>query len=491
MTTHQYGYARAPATFAMALVATGSTFTLRAVAAADVELTTEVVAEVEDPTFVTHPPGDRQRLFILGRTGEIHILQDGLLLEQPFIDLTDLLEGESSLGFFGLAFDPDYQTNGFFYVTYTAPPDGDSILARFQVSADPDVADPKSQAIVLRVPQPNLQHNSGWIGFSPIDGYLYVTKGDGAGGGLDPDDDAQNLQSWLGKIYRIDVSGDDFPADPERNYAIPPDNPFVDNPKALDEIWAWGLRNPWRCSFDQANGNFYIADVGSVLREEVSFQRWDSTGGENYGWDCREGTTCTSEKTCICEDEMLVDPLFEYERLEGQNAAIIGGYVYRGCAIPQLAGMYIFFDYAGRSWALEHDEEELIEAVELTDQFGSLVPISLGEDSLGELYVCTLANQVLRIVSATPPDSDCNRNGVSDECDIASGDSDDINGDGVPDECQIIGDIDGDGAVGTPDLLLLLGAWGTCGDCANCPADLNGDCLVNGADLIILIGNWG
>ncbi len=487
---HLSRYSCANATCAMALVACGYVLAPSSGALADLQLATEVVADVGSPTFVTHAPGDRERLFIVGRTGEIHILKDGLLQEQPFIDLSDLLEGDSGLGFFGLAFDPDYQTNGCFYVTYTAPPDGDSILARFQVSADPDVADPKSLAIVLRVPQPNIQHNSGWIGFSPIDGYLYVTKGDGAGGGLDPDDDAQNLESWLGKIYRIDVSGDDFPADPERNYAIPPDNPFVDHP-GLDEIWAWGLRNPWRCSFDKANGNFYVADVGSVLREEVSFQRWDSTGGENYGWDCREGTMCTSEKTCICEDEMLVDPLFEYERLEGQGAAIIGGYVYRGCAIPELTGMYIFSDYAGRSWALDHNEDELIEAVELTDQFGPLVPISLGEDSLGELYLCTLANQVLRIVSATPPDPDCNRNGVSDDCDISSGDSDDINGDGVPDECQIIGDIDGDGAVGTPDLLLLLGAWGPCDDCAGCPADIDGDCLIGTSDLLILLGNWG
>ena len=222
--------------------------------------------------------------------GQIRILINGTVLPTPFLDIHELVSCCGEQGLLGLAFHPDYANNGFFYVDYTDV-NGNTKVARYTVSKnDPNIADPNSVFPILSQSQPFSNHNGGQLAFGP-DGYLYIALGDGGSGG-DPQENGQNLQTWLGKILRVDVNGDDFPGDPNRNYAVPPDNPFVGNPNALEEIWAYGVRNPWRCTFDRVTGDFFIADVGQNSWEEINFQPAASTGGENYGWDVLEGMHC-------------------------------------------------------------------------------------------------------------------------------------------------------------------------------------------------------
>ena len=254
----------------------------------------------------------------------------------------------------GLAFHPDYTTTGFFYVNYTDNL-GDTVVARYTVSAkDPNVADPDSAQTVLTQDQPFSNHNGGQVAFGP-DGYLYIALGDGGSGG-DPQENGQNLNTWLGKILRVDVNGDDFPGDPNRNYAVPPDNPFVSDPNALDEIWAYGVRNPWRCTFDRVTGDFFIADVGQGAWEEINFQPAASPGGENYGWDVLEGGlhgpqpvpggNCFEDFPQGSCNAFLNGgstlPVLEYSHSFG--CSVTGGYRYRGQLYPQLDGIYFYSD---------------------------------------------------------------------------------------------------------------------------------------------------
>ncbi|MEE8153549.1 MAG: PQQ-dependent sugar dehydrogenase [Phycisphaerales bacterium] len=464
----------------------------------DLQITTELVGNIQFPRFVTAAPGDFERVFVISRHGLIFVIRNGTVLDDPFIDLTDIVNSVGpERGLLGMAFHPDYEQNGYFYVDYTGEPDGRTVVARYQVTADPDVADRDSAQPLLEVEQPTPSHNAGWIGFGPNDCYLYVSLGDG-GGAWDPDDHGQNLDSLLGTILRIDVDGDDFPNDPDRNYTIPPDNPFVGR-EGADEIWVYGLRNPWRCGFDRETGDLYFGDVGAGSWEEINFQPASSLGGENYGWDCKEGTHCTAQNTCDCADPTLVDPIFEYPHPGGNgSAAVIGGAVYRGCAIPQLVGAYIVADYLGQIWLLRYDGKQITELREIQDELdppGALsldMPVAISEDAFGELYICDrLGGEVYKIVPAGEVNPDCNKNGVPDACDIASGTSPDVNNNGIPDECEVVGDINGDGSVGSIDLILLLTSWGSCDECDNCDADLNGDCIVGAADLLILLANWG
>ncbi len=464
----------------------------------DPELTSVFVAATDFPLLVTHAPGDFERVFVLERFGQILLIMDGVLLEEPFLDIgKKIVRDGDERGLLGLAFHPEYQTNGNFYVYYTSAPDGDSVVERYTVTGDPNVADPDSAQFVLIQPQPLPNHNAGWMDFSPNDGYLYISIGDG-GGPLDIDDDAQNIEVLLGKILRLDVDGDDFPEDPDRNYAIPPSNPLV-NQAGADEIWAWGLRNPWRCSFDALTGDLYIGDVGQQDWEELNFQPADSPGGENYGWDCREGTHCTKERTCDCEDPQLVDPLWEYVHPAPVGAAIICGYVYRGCEIPDLDGVFFAADRTtGRIWWLEHDGQQVTRVREIQDEIapgdGMAIdrPTSLGQDAFGALYICDASNnlnsEIYKIVPVDFQGPDCNDNGVADACEVRSGEAQDVNGNDIPDECECLPDLDGDGTVGTLDLLILLGAWGPN---PGHPADFDGDGNVGGSDLIELLGNWG
>jgi hypothetical protein len=336
------------------------------------------------------------------------------------------------------------------------------------VSGDPDHADPGSLAILLTVAEPYPDHSVGWIAFGP-DGYLYVGSGDG--GVLSQGHAAQSADSLLGKLLRIDVDGP-FP------YGIPAGNPFVGR-NGLDEIWARGLRNPWRCSFDRLTADLWIADVGAGAREEVNVQP-AGAGGANYGWNCMEATICHAPATgCTCGGPGLAAPVYEYDHAAG--CAIIGGHVYRGAAIPQLQGRYVFADLcAGKVWAYDPGSGT---AGEILANLPFLW--SFGEDLAGELYV--LSNGWVSKIVFT----DCNGNGVPDVQDIAEGTSLDCNKNNVPDECDVIGDLDGDGLVGVSDLLLLLVSWGPCpAPPQACPADLSGDVTVGITDMLILLTNW-
>ena len=310
-----------------------------------VELT-EIAGGFDRPLYVTHANDGSGRLFVLEQTGKIWIIKDGLLSDDPFLDISGLITASatrpySEQGLLGVAFHPDYDSNGRFFVSYTDR-SGSTVVARYQVSlSNPDIADAGSGQLIFQLRQPYVNHNGGHIDFGP-DGYLYIALGDG-GSANDPLGAGQNRRLLLGSILRIDVDG-------ALPYAIPQDNPFAGDDSALDEIWAYGLRNVWRFSFDRDTGDLYLADVGQNLWEEVNFQPADSNGGENYGWNVWEGTHPFAGGSASDH----VPPVFEYPHSLG--CSVTGGYVYRGSAIPQLEAVYLFGDYCtGRVWAMYRD----------------------------------------------------------------------------------------------------------------------------------------
>ena len=334
-----------------------------------------VVAGLDRPVGVTNAGDGSGRLFVIQQPGVIRIVEDGQLVEEPFLDIRDRVDSGGERGLLGLAFSPEYEETGQFFVTYNDT-HGATMVARFEVSSDPNLADPDSEQLLLRQSQPLPNHNGGHVAFGP-DGYLYVGLGDGGGAG-DPQEAGQDLGTWLGTILRLEVA-------PHRDdYEVPPDNPFVGTEGALPEIWAWGLRNPWRFSFDRETGDLWIGDVGQDRYEEVNLEPASSPGGVNYGWDLMEGPACFEPEDC--EQEGLTLPVLSYDRESGWGRSVTGGYVYRGSALPDLIGTYIFGDYtsgmifradrsAGGAWSAE----ELLS----TD----LGIVSFGEDEAGELYV--------------------------------------------------------------------------------------------------------
>ncbi len=325
-------------------------------------------------TFVTNAGDNSGRLFILEQIGRIRIYKDGGLLSEPFLDITDRVGSQfNEQGLLGLAFHPNYPTNGRFFVNYTDVL-GNTVVSEFLVSGDPDRADPLSERVILTINQPFSNHNGGMIAFGP-DEYLYIATGDGGSGG-DPHDNGQNLLSLLGKILRIDVDS----AEP---YGIPPSNPFAGNPNARPEIWAYGLRNPWRFSFDRETGDLWIADVGQRDWEEVNFQPADSLGGENYGWRILEGfADFNVPPTGIPPD--LAMPMLVYSHSLG-DCSITGGYVYRGSSIPSLIGTYLFADYCtGRISGVRRVDEFHYEMAEFDNPEFLISTFGEGED--GELY---------------------------------------------------------------------------------------------------------
>ena len=354
------------------------------------ELGLEVlIRNMDQPLFVTSPPGDPNRLFVVERPGRIRIVQNGALFPRPFLDIADLTSLQGERGLLGMAVHPDYAQNGRFFVHYTDRTSGGTRIARYKVSEDPDVADPASGTIVLEVSQPFSNHNGGSIAFGP-DGMLYIALGDGGSGG-DPLGHGQNRGTLLGAVLRIDIdSGDPF--------VIPTDNPFVDTPGARAEVWAYGLRNPWRVSFDRSTGDLYIADVGQSEVEEVNVQPASSLGGENYGWNTMEGSTCFGGGGC--ETAGLTLPVEEYGH--GAGCSITGGYAYRGLAIPAAVGRYFYGDFcSGFVRSFVFDDGQATDPVDHTSQLGpggSIV--SFGEDGMGELYIVTIEGSIFRIVSA-------------------------------------------------------------------------------------------
>jgi len=343
----------------------------------------DVVTGLTDALFATAPPGDTERLFIVQQSGVILILDLGTdtLLPTPFLDIDSLVVSGGEQGLLGLAFHPNYSTNGYFYVYHSS--DGTvcdlssrcSLIARYRVEpGNPNRANHDSRFELLEVTQPYSNHNGGMLAFGP-DGYLYIGLGDGGSSG-DPNDNGQNLNTLLGKLLRINVDGGS-------PYGIPASNPFVGT-AGLDEIWAYGLRNPWRFSFDRATGDLWIGDVGQGSWEEVDFQPASSEGGENYGWRLMEGAHCYNPPS-DCNDGSLVLPLHEYSH-GSSNCSITGGYRYRG-SIPELAGLYLFGDYCtGRVWA--YDPSTDVATQILVGQGVSNV-LSFGEDADGEVYILT------------------------------------------------------------------------------------------------------
>ena len=381
----------------------GSTMTPPPHPAIGLRLETIVNQGLSFPVFATAPRNDPgNRLFIVEKGGVIKILllDTKQLLPTPFLTVTGI-SAAGEQGLLGLAFHPNFVTNGVFYI-YVNNTSGDSEIRRYTVSANPNVANPTSTPIItISQLMPDgftrfSNHKAGWIDFGP-DGFLYVALGDGGGGG-DTFNNAQNVDSLLGKMLRLNVDMDAF-ADPDRNYAIPAGNPFALTAGA-DEIWALGLRNPWRASFDRGTWDLYIADVGQGAREEVNVAIAATGGGNgaNYGWKIMEGTNCFSPP-CNVPGLTLTPPVLEYDH-SGGACSITGGYVYRGSAIPALQGTYFYADYClgfVRSF-------KLVSGMTATEQtnWPTLDPneniTSFGEDKAGELYVVTQQGGLYRIV---------------------------------------------------------------------------------------------
>jgi glucose/arabinose dehydrogenase len=344
--------------------------------------------------YVTQAPGDISRLFVVEQPGKIRVISRGTLLTTPFLDLTSVAGYDGGeRGLLSMAFHPNYANNHRFFVLYTDA-SGTIQIVRYSVSSDPDVADPTSAQVILSISHPTFaNHNGGLITFGP-EGYLYIGVGDGGGGG-DPAGNAQRTDTLLGKILRIDVNSGS-------PYVVPASNPFVGLSPARPEIWAYGLRNPWRFSFDRVTHDLYIADVGQSSREEVDVQPATSAGGENYGWNIMEGTICYPPPTTGCSQAGLVPPVFDYVTHSAGTCSITGGYVYRGTRLPLLAGHYVYGDYcSGRVSSFRYGNGAVTEQHDYTPEFGVLGHItSFGEDTAGELYVVTQGGNVYRIVPA-------------------------------------------------------------------------------------------
>jgi glucose/arabinose dehydrogenase len=335
-----------------------------------------VAANLSSPTFLAAPPGD-SRQFIVERAGRILLMQGGALLPQAFLDIRALTDVTGEGGLLSMAFDPGYATNGRFYV-YRTNAGHDIVVERYTVSGDPNRADAASGITILRIPHPGFtNHFGGLLAFGP-DGYLYLGTGDGGSAG-DPNGNAQNLGSLLGKLLRLDVAS----ASASVPYRIPDTNPYRGQAGARPEIWASGLRNPWRFAFD--GDKLYIADVGQDQREEIDLEA-SVQGGLNYGWNRMEGSACYGAQSC--DRSGLALPVLDYSHLEAGNpCSITGGYVYRGTAIPELAGRYFYSDYcAGFLRSFLAADRTVTEAREWNvNKVGQVV--SFGRDGQGELYV--------------------------------------------------------------------------------------------------------
>jgi glucose/arabinose dehydrogenase len=380
--------------------------TARALGEARAEL---AASSLTYPLFVAAPDGD-PRLFVVERAGRIRIAQGGTTLPTPFLDIQSQVTTAGEGGLLGLAFAPDYEQSGLFYVYYTNLAD-DSVVSRFSVSGDPNLANPSSQTVLLTIDQPAglTNHKGGTIAFGP-DGFLWFATGDG-GGSNDPNELAQNPQSLLGKMLRLDAGPVFAPGSipvAGQAYRIPADNPFVGSPPR-DEIWALGLRNPYRWSFDRETGDVWIADVGQGAREEVDFEPAGDPGGRNYGWDVMEGTLCNPNDPAPsppCSAPSLTLPVHEYDH-SGGRCSITGGYVFRSPVSP-LTGLYFFGDYCSRQiWSLDPDTLMVVDrSAQLSPAAGSVNIVGFGEDGFGTLHVALANGNVYRILPADPACAD-------------------------------------------------------------------------------------
>ena len=341
---------------------------------------------VSQPVGLVSAMDSSGRLFIVDKEGMVFILRDSEVGPTPFLDIRDRvgIKGATTRGLLGLVFHPKYAENGYFYLHYTNR-QGDIVISRFHVSKETDLGDPNSERILIQVKPPVGEHNGGDLAFGP-DGYLYISIGDGGGGGYgDAEGNAQNPESLLGKILRIDVDGDN-------PYAIPADNPFASG-GGRPEVWAYGLRNPWRLAFDPLTGDLYIADVGENQWEEVNFLPAGTPGGANLGWNYFEGMHAFRDKPS--ESQSYLPPLVEYNHEQG--CSIIGGKVYRAKALPEFNGVYLYGDYCQKTvWGLLHKPDGTWQN-EMLFQVEAFIT-SFGQDEAGDIYLVGLTGQIFKLV---------------------------------------------------------------------------------------------
>ena len=522
-----------------ALLAAGSLALVAPKAGAQQLATTRIAVGLAGPVFVTSPPGDNSRLFVVeqrnGTSGRLRIinLPGNTLNSVIYLTVNPVATGTEQ-GLLGLAFHPDFLNNGYFYVYYTKAAQagvsaGSSVVARYRASApyaSSTTADAASAQILMEFPQPDANHNAGWIAFGP-DGYLYIATGDGGCGndtncgGNSPSvvppghtpvtGNAQDTTSNpYGKLLRLDVDGpDNIPgnaddADPVsgKPYRTPPTNPF-NGTNGDQEIFCYGLRNPWRDSFDRQTGDLWIADVGQGAREEINFVPAGEGAGWNFGWRCLEGTRSTGLAGCDPNDPSLFGPILEYGHSESiaptfiHGCAIVGGYVYRGAAIPCLTGNYIFADYcSGDIWTFKRSPSgPLVNIVNRTaelDPPGTLAiqgVSGFGEDNQGELYICDQNGGEIYKIIPSPADQgpDCNANGVPDACEIANGDVPDANANGIPDSCECNPDFNQDGNSDQGDIDYLTNVVAGGSNTTGIDPDFNHDGNVDQGDIDALI----
>jgi glucose/arabinose dehydrogenase len=347
-----------------------------------------VVDGLRDPVDVAWRADDPSSLFVVEQGGRIRIVRDGALVDTPYLDIGGIVTAGGEQGLLGLAFHPT-ATDRRFFVYYTAL-DGDQVVASYETMPnDPDRADPDSEVVLLKMADRFGNHNGGGLAFGP-EGYLYISTGDGGGGG-DPLDSGRHLDTLLAKVLRIDIDARSADAP----YTIPADNPFVQTDGARHEIWLTGLRNPWRIRFDRATGDLWIGDVGQGEREEIDVAR-AGVGGLDFGWNVMEGSACFRDSGDDCRTEGLTLPVTEYDHDEG--CSVTGGTVYRGEGQPALRGWYVFADYcSGRFWVVDASRDELAEPTFALDSERSISAIA--EDAAGELYVTDHAGgELLRVV---------------------------------------------------------------------------------------------
>ncbi|MDD2902890.1 MAG: PQQ-dependent sugar dehydrogenase [Syntrophales bacterium] len=349
---------------------------------------------LQAPVVISHAGDGSGRLFMVEQGGIIKVAVNGVLLTSPFLNITAKVLSGGEQGLLGLAFPPNFAASRHFYVYYTTLT-GDNVVARYTVSGDPSLADSTSELIILTLSHPTYtNHNGGQLAFSPNDGFLYIGTGDGGG----TPQNAQDPQSLLGKILRLDVES---APDMGLNYRIPPTNPFFGSAGVRQEIWALGLRNPWRFSFDRLTGDLYIGDVGQATYEEVNFQAASSGGGENYGWNILEGPACYNPPQNCVPPAGYAPPVMYYNHTEG--IAIVGGYVYRGARFRPLQGIYFFGDLNGKIWGLQRVAGSWQRR--LLSNSGFTIS-TFGEDEAGNLYVANLASGIVyEIGSAQIPQS--------------------------------------------------------------------------------------
>lgn len=347
----------------------------------------DIAGNFNSPVSVTNAGDGSNRLFVTEQGGTIKIVQNGIHLATPFLDVSSMITSGGESGLLGLAFHPNYETNGYFYINYTNL-SGDTVIDRYSVTANPNIADFSSRHQILTFNQPYGNHNGGDLHFGPqTEGLLYISTGDGGEAG-----EAQNLDSLLGNILRIQVGtdglADDFTKDSERNYAIPPSNPYV-GVSGADEIWVSGLRNPWRFSLDRLNGDLYIGDVGEDLFEEFNYQPATSLGGENFGWPCYEGSSIFSSGGCGTIDQYDF-PFFslEHDIPESNYCTAVGGFVYRGPTYNELNGWYFHTDWCdGEFFVSRRLKTNEWETHSLGTLVGGFAVTGFGESESGELYI--------------------------------------------------------------------------------------------------------